>query len=159
MAVVKVNYIKGEKAIAAARAAGDYYTFREGPDQATRTWQTPEGEKVYKWKEIRTEIGRQAKEHKYTYRIVLSQEKGTFGPEHYDEVLKAAGIGNAYFVIHDNTPHQHAHAIAFTEKRMTRKDFAMMRGRMAELENTVEKSAGAERAVSQGQDRGGGLGL
>ena len=159
MAVVKVNYIKGTKAIAAARAAGDYYTHRDGPDRATRTWQTPEGEKVYNWSEIRTEIGQQAKEHKYTYRIVLSQEKGTFGPENYDEVLKSAGIENAYTVIHENTPHQHAHAIAFTDKRMNRKDFATMRGRMAELENSLEKSVGAELAVSKDQDRDGGLGL
>lgn len=159
MAVVKVNYIKGKKAIAAARAAGDYYTHREGPDRATRTWQTPEGEKVYKWNEIRSEIGEQSKEHKYTYRIMMSQEKGTFGAEHYDAVLKSAGIKNAYFVIHENTPHQHAHAIAFTDNRMTRKDFAMMRGRMAELENALEKSLGAERTVSREQGREGGLGL
>ncbi len=159
MAVVKVNYIKGKKAIAAARAAGDYYTHRDGPDRGTRIWQTPAGEKVYRWKEIRAEIGQQAKEHKYTYRIVMSQEMGRFGPEHYDEVLKSAGIENAYTIIHENTPHQHAHSIAFTDKRLTRKDFAIMRGQMAALEKTLDKSVEGVQTISRDVERDGGLEL
>ncbi len=159
MAVIKVNYLKGKKAPGGAAAAGDYYTHRDGPDRTRRVWYEPSGEKIEKWRDIRAEISAEAREHKYTYRIVMSQEMGRFGPEHYDEVLKSAGIENAYTIIHENTPHQHAHSIAFTDKRLTRKDFAIMRGQMAALEKTLDKYVEGVQAISRDVERDGGLGL
>lgn len=158
MAVVKVNYLKGKKAPGGAAAAGDYYTHRDGPDRSQRIWYEPSGEKIEKWRDIRAEIRDEAKEHKYTYRIVLSQEQGRFGPEHYREVVQAAGLENSYLVVHENTENQHAHAIAFTDKRINRKDLAAMRGRMSELEQELGKSAEARVGISRDIDQEGGLG-
>jgi len=159
MAVVKVNYIKGERAPGGARAAGDYYTHREGTDRGARVWYTLAGEKVDRWREIRSEVGQQARENKYTYRMVLSQEESRFGPEHYREILEAAGMENGYFVVHLHTEHQHAHAIAFTDRRLRPHDFATMRGRMSAIEKSVEKSMSIEGDKTITRDRGGEKGL
>lgn len=157
MAVVKVNYLKGKKAPGGAAAAGDYYTHRDGPDRSQRIWFEPSGARIEKWRDIRAEIRDEAREHKYTYRIVLSQEQGRFEPEHYREVVQAAGLENSYLVVHENTEHPHAHAIAFTDKRINRKDLAAMRGRMSELEQELGKSAEAGLAVSRDIEQEGGL--
>ena len=159
MAVIKVNYLKGKKAPGGAAAAGDYYTHRDGPDRTRRVWYEPSGEKIEKWRDIRAEISAEAREHKYTYRIVLSQEQGHFEPEHYREVVQAAGLENSYLLIHENTEHQHAHAIAFTDKRINRKDLAAMRGQMSELEQELGKAVEAGVGIPRDIDREGGLGL
>ena len=45
----------------------------------------------------------------------------------------------------------------FNDKRLTRRDFATMRGSMTALEKALDKSMKGERTISQDLDREGGL--
>ena len=74
---------RARKLLAEPLRRGTTIPIEDGPDRSQRIWYEPSGEKIEKWRDIRAEISDEAKGHKYTYRIVLSQEQGHFGPEHY----------------------------------------------------------------------------
>lgn len=144
MAIVKANY---RTAARATRAGGigrsvAYYTFRGQPGEA-RTWQASDGRELG-YAAARREVTAQAREATYTYRIVLSTKEVPLEREDYREAL--GDRFDAYYVTrHHEGEHPHAHAIAFTGRRLDRRELQEMRGRLLDREQARERERDRER--------------
>jgi len=152
MAIVKANYqprAKG-KAVKAMGRACSYYTFREGDDQARRTWHGADG-RLLSYDQVREEIREHAREAGYSYRIVLSTKSKAcdIGLEGYQAVLKEQ-FGDYYLIRHDNTDFPHAHVIAFSSRTLKRAELVQLRERLLEREHARELER--EQQVEQSVD-------
>lgn len=132
MAIVKANYVPRKRAVKAAGRAANYYTFREGRDQAQRVWYDKDGQTM-PYADVRSAIREQARTWGYTYRVILSTKEADLPPEDYRAVL-GAQFADYYFIQHHNTDHPHAHVIGFTKTRMKRPELKAMLARLQEVE-------------------------
>lgn len=137
--VVKANYVRvggprGPSAAGAGKAfaSANYMMFRPGQDGEHR--QAFNGERVMDPHEVHQFVGESCKHFPYAYRVVMSPDRN-FGHETTQEwaarTLMAAGHTQFFVVAHagekGHTGHPHAHAMVFTDRKLTRDDFKDLR--------------------------------
>lgn len=137
--VVKANYVqtggaRGPSSAGAGQAfaSANYMMFRPGEDGEHR--QAFNGQQVLNPDEVHQFVGESCKRFSYAYRVVMSPDRN-FGSETTQEwaarTLKAAGHTQFFVVAHagekGHTEHPHAHAMVFTDRKLTRDDFKDLR--------------------------------
>lgn len=137
MAIVKATYLSRSRigtpaTTKAITRAAKYYTFRDGPDRATRQWHTSDG-RTTTYDAIADELRCHARTHAYSYRVVLSTKDAKLGPASYHQALRTR-FETYYFIQHGNTNFPHAHVIGFRANRFTRAELQTMHGQVAALE-------------------------
>ncbi|GHF60794.1 hypothetical protein HNQ07_004285 [Deinococcus metalli] len=137
--VIKANYVRvgGPRGPSAAGtgkafASANYMMFRPGEDGAHR--QAFNGKEVMDPDDVHKFVGESCKHFPYAYRVVMSPDHN-FGNETTQEwaarTLTAAGYTHFFVVAHagekGHTEHPHAHAMVFTDGKLTRDDFKDLR--------------------------------
>ncbi len=137
--VIKANFVRtrgsgGPNAggVARAFASANYMMFRPGEDGEHR--QAFDGQQVMNPHEAHLFVGESCKHFPYAYRVVMSPDRN-FGTETTQDwaarTLVTAGYTRFMVVSHagdkGHTEHPHAHALVFTERRLTRNDFRDLR--------------------------------
>lgn len=151
---MKANYVtRGgttAKAAKAASRAARYYTFRDGPDQASRIWHTSDG-RTASYDAIKGQIRADAKAYGYTYRVVLSTKDADITAEGYRQVL-ADRFERWYFIEHHNTDFPHAHVIGFRKQLVKKAELQAMREQVAALEQARAQEQAAQRDQAHEHD-------
>ena len=136
---------KGNPTATKVKQGTFYYTYgtREAnPDLKPRgQWWSREGPERYG--DVVNWAAGNAKQHKYTYTMVLSLRDGPMQPEDFTAAMAAAsdGIFAQWALIpHYDTNHDHAHVVAFRDKTLTKAEFHRWR-----------KAAGAALAAAEQQ--------
>lgn len=96
------------------------------------------------------EICAQARNHAYTYRLVLSTKEADIGPGGYKEVL-GDRFTPYYFVEHHNTDFPHAHVLGYTATKLSKAELIEMRGRLMEREQVHTYTVIQERQARREQ--------
>jgi len=148
MAIVKANYRPRGKTGQMGRALA-YYTFRQ--DRAhPEAWYSGD-ERTLSYAEARAEIGEQIEAVPYTYRVVLSTREAALDVADYREVLQEH-FGAYYFAEHHNGDHPHAHAVAFSDRRLDAGALRSMREALGERERERERVAVRSAEQERGWD-------
>jgi len=131
MAIVKANYVPQAQSGRIGRSVA-YYTWREGADQQPRPWHDQDGRELH-YDAAKVEVGEHASEASFTYRIVLSTRDAQLDHEQYAAVLNDH-FDDFYLTTHHAGEHPHAHAIAFSDHRLSAGELGEMREHLQELE-------------------------
>jgi hypothetical protein len=131
MAILKANYLPQAQSERISRSVA-YYTWREGTDQQPRSWHDQDGHEL-DYDSAREEVAEHASEASYTYRIVLNTRDAALDPEHYAAVLNDH-FDDFYLTTRHAGSHPHAHAIAFSDHRLSADELGEMREHLHELE-------------------------
>ena len=131
MAILKANYLPQERSGRIGRSVA-YYTWREGPDQQPRDWRDQDT------RLLGYDQAKHASEHSYTYRVVLSTRDAQLDPEYYASVLNDH-FDRFYATEHHAGSHPHAHAIAFSDRRLDADELGEMREHLQQLEAERER--------------------
>lgn len=136
MAIVRASYLRpGRDPSSAAKKvlrAAKYYTERDGPDRSERQWFAADGRSGM-LEEFRTEMAGLTRNHRYTYRLVLSTKASDIGPTGYHAVLSAR-FRQFFFVEHHNTEFPHAHVLGYSATKLTTAELKLLRSRVHERE-------------------------
>lgn len=136
MAILKANYLPQRRSGRIGRSVA-YYTWREGADQQPRDWRDQDG-RLLGYDQAKHEVTEHAMEHSYTYRVVLSTRDAQLDPEQYASVL-SDHFDEFYVTEHHAGSHPHAHAIAFSDRRLDADELGDMREHLQQLETERER--------------------
>jgi hypothetical protein len=79
-------------------------------------------------------------EHPYTYQLLLSTRDGQLTPHHFHQTMQAGSqawdMGAYRFIVHEDTAHQHAHALFFSDQRLPKTLF--LEGQQAMQESLAQ---------------------
>ncbi len=131
MAILKANYLPQAQSGRISRSVA-YYTWREGADQQPRSWHDQDG-RMLPYDAAKHEVAEHASEAAYTYRIVLSTRDAALDPGQYAAVLNDH-FDEFYLTTHSAGSHPHAHAIAFSDHRLSADELGDMRAHLHNLE-------------------------
>lgn len=79
-------------------------------------------------------------EHPYTYQLLLSTRDGQLTPHSFHQTMQAGSqawdMGEYRFIVHEDTAHQHAHALFFSDRRLPKTLF--LEGQQAMQESLAQ---------------------
>jgi hypothetical protein len=129
--IANVRYYKnrtptGRASHAKVKRGMQYYSYgnwREKEPQERGQWHSPDGvvstEKAHQW------ASEQARLNEYTYTLMLSLRDGNMQEEDFTQAMEHAGFFDNWMLIqHRDSEHDHAHVIAFREKKLPKQEFA-----------------------------------
>lgn len=147
MSFVNVRYYtnetkKGNASTAEVRRGVYYYGYgirEENPEQLPRgEWYSPHG-----WEKhgdvINWATGN-ARQHKYTYTILLSVKDGRMLDDDFTRAMQAGGVfADWRLITHTDTDHDHAHVITFRDETLSREQFDEWRGQVGDYLQQAEE--------------------
>jgi len=141
MAILKANYLPQAQTGRIGRSVA-YYTWREGTDQPPRAWHDQDGHELG-YDAAKEAVAEHAAEAAYTYRIVLSTRDAPLDAEQYAAVL-GEHFDHYFLTAHHAGSHPHAHAIAFSDRRLGTDELSQMREHLHEFELAREHQLAVE---------------
>lgn len=76
----------------------------------------------YSYEEVKEWARNHSRQADYSYQLLLSTRDGQLRPEEFHQVILAGNrsweMGEWRFIIHQDTAHQHAHALFFSDQRL-----------------------------------------
>ena len=76
----------------------------------------------YGYEEVHAWAKAHSQQQMYTYQLLLSTRDGQLAPDNFHQTLLVANrswdIGSWRFIVHQDTAHQHAHALFFRDQRL-----------------------------------------
>jgi len=95
---------------------------------------------AYHYPDVVTWARENSHEHPYTYQLLLSTRDGQLTPHHFYQTMQAGSqawdMGEYRFIVHEDTAHQHAHALFFSDRRLPKALF--LEGQQAMQESLAQ---------------------
>ena len=118
----------GRRSSSPARQAALYYAFGRDTDSQQLQKQRGEwigpGAVIHRQEDVMAWVKENALTHRFTFQGLLSVPEGVLTPGQFAQVLKKAGQPEEWrLIVHDDTPHCHAHLLWFGDKRMNKAQF------------------------------------